>query len=154
MCTSILWTFPESAHIFRGSIPRVRRFFILLLKCAQFSPPYHAKFPGSGSGYRVLAGGPSCWRAFTLIPQTFSLTAGEPAQPCAPNRPRPPASVTVQVEARPGGAVPRQLKPGPATTSRGDHSPARRRCPDVTGLWSATAPWAIVVTFQNQFHVT
>jgi hypothetical protein len=82
--TSILWPFPESAHIFRGLVSRVRSFFLLLLKCAQFSPPCRPKFPDPGSGFRVLAGGSSCWRAATLIPQTFSLTAGEPAQPCAP----------------------------------------------------------------------
>ena len=116
MCTSILWTFSESAHIFRGSVSRVRRFFSLLLKCAQVSPPCCPKFPGPGSGFRVLAGGSSCWRAVTLIPQTFSLTAGEPAQPCAPNRPRTPA-------------VPGKSRPGPAAPSRGGRGPARRRRP-------------------------
>ena len=139
MCTSILWTFSESAHIFRGSISRVRRFFSLLLKCAQVSPPCRPKFPGPGSGFRVLAGGSSCWRAVTLIPQTFSLTAGEPAQPCAPNRPRPPA-------------VPGKSRPGPAAPSRGGRGPAWRRRPAaaVEALsgnnlpgWSSTCPAAL-----------
>ena len=97
VCTHYFQCFGECAHPFHGHFLRVRRFFWLLLKCAQLStlPP---RIPGSG--FRVLAGGSSCWRAVTLIPQTFSLNTGDPAQPGAP------ISRAGPVEARPGGAVP------------------------------------------------
>ncbi len=116
VCTYYFPCFGECAHPFHGHFLRVRRFFRLLLKCAQFSPPCRPEFPGPGSRFRVLAGGSSCWGAVTLIPQTFSLTAGEPAQPCAPNRPRPPA-------------VPGKSRPGPAAPSRASPGAAQRRRP-------------------------
>ena len=71
MCTHFFQCFCECAHQFYGHFLRVRR---LTLKCAQFSPSCSPKIPGPGSGFQVLAGGSSCWRAVTLISQTFSHT--------------------------------------------------------------------------------
>ena len=116
VCASISWTFPESAQVF----------LVAAQVCTAFKP-CRPEFRGPGSGFRVLlACGSSCWRAVALIPQTFSLNTGDPAQPGAP------ISRAGPVEARPGGAVPGQSRPGPAAPSRASRGPARRRqCPAV-----------------------
>ena len=88
--------------------------------CTAFKP-CRPEFRVPGSGFRVLlACGSSCWRAVALIPQTFSLNTGDPAQPGAP------ISRAGPVEARPGGAVPGHSRPGPAAPSRASRGPARR----------------------------
>ena len=98
VCASISWTFPESAQVF----------LVAAQVCTAFKP-CRPEFRGPGSGFRVLlACGSSCWSAVALIPQTFSLNTGDPAQPGAP------ISRAGPVEARPGGAVPGQSRPGPA----------------------------------------
>ena len=111
VCTSISCTLQKSAQMFS----------VAAQVCTAFKP-CRPKFRVPGSGFRVLlACGSSCWMAVTLIPQTFSLNTGDPAQPGAP------ISRAGPVEARPGGAVPGQSRPGPAAPSRSSRGPARPR---------------------------
>jgi hypothetical protein len=193
----LFWPFQECAHIFfsvsvgvhitfmdlsrvhnflRLNFMSVQFFIIAAQVCTVFSalPPQipRSGFWGPSPGWRFLLLESCHTHSTNVFTNYWRSRAALRAEKAAPSR-RPG-----RFEARPCGAVPRQLtrKPGPAASSRASRGPAQRPRPAAvearsggnlpgwsrpgpaalskcnwseSGQWGAATPCAIVVTFQD-----